>query len=58
MIEESQIHGCGNEILDSFSENGMASIVAFMERLEDVVGVISDTVIVTICITNSCPGWR
>ena len=58
MIEESQIHGCGNEILDSFSENDMASVVAFMERLENVVSVIRDTVIVTVCVAYSCPRRR
>lgn len=58
MVQESQVHSCGDIIFHSFSEDHMAAIVAFMKCREDVGRIISGTVIVTFHVAHFRPRGR
>jgi hypothetical protein len=57
VVEEGEIEGCADGIFQSLSKDSVASIVAIMKSIEDVLGIISHTIIVTLHIADPVP-WR
>jgi hypothetical protein len=52
VVEEGEIEGCADGIFQSLSKDSMTSIVATMKSIEDVLGIIRHTIIVTLHIAD------
>jgi len=58
MVEEGQVERSTNGVLYSLSEHNMTAIVAIIECVEDVRGVISNAIVVTLHIAHPVPRRR
>jgi hypothetical protein len=58
MIQECQIKGSPDCVFEPFFKDSMSTIIARMKSAQDICGVVSNTVIVTLYVADFIARWR